>query len=93
MRTPDKARDRALQRLGATLRKLREACGISLTDMARHLQVSEPYLHDVEFGNRTMTEERIRAIAARLDVAPETLLAIRGFCPCCDGTGFKKGDE
>jgi transcriptional regulator with XRE-family HTH domain len=40
------------QKFGGLLREVREAAGVSLGALARHLLVSVPYLSDVERGHR-----------------------------------------
>lgn len=41
----------------AELRRRRLAAGIQLIDMAAHLGISAPYLHDLEHGNRRLSPE------------------------------------
>lgn len=47
--------------LGATLKAEREAVGISLRTMAYWMNISAPYLSDLERGNRAWHTERINA--------------------------------
>lgn len=60
---------------GSLLRRLREDARISLGDLARHLQVSTPYLSDVERGNKKpLSGENIREAATLLGIDPTALL-------------------
>lgn len=42
--------------LGAELRRRREAAGFSLREVARRMEVSAPFLSDLEHGKRNWTE-------------------------------------
>lgn len=42
--------------LGAELRRRREAVGMSLREVARQMEISAPYLSDMENGRRYWTE-------------------------------------
>lgn len=53
--------------LGKQMRKLREACGRSLRDVARGLGVSAPYLSDLELGERNWSEEKIEQFRQELN--------------------------
>lgn len=46
-------------RTGQQLRTLREKAGISLRDMAKLLDISAPFLSDLELGRRDWSEKRI----------------------------------
>lgn len=55
---------------GAKMRELRLQTGVSLRQVARHMDLSAPYLSDLERGRRAWTESRamefiaaVRAIA------------------------------
>lgn len=84
------ARAKRMLQFGATLRRFREEQRITQAEMARHLQVSSAYLHDVELGRRTITASRVRVIAERLTLSGDDLLELGGFCLHCDGTGLRK---
>lgn len=49
--------------LGAYIRKKREAAGLTLGQVARHMGLSIPYLSDVEKGHRRLTPARWPVIA------------------------------
>lgn len=52
---------------GSLFRRLREAAGVSMGQLARYLGVSTPYLSDVERGRRApLTEGRIRQASSYL---------------------------
>lgn len=42
---------------GARIRSLREKAGMSLRELARQLDVSAPYVSDLELGRRSFSEE------------------------------------
>lgn len=52
--------------LGETIRKHREEAGISLRKLARKVEVSAPFMSDVELGRRFPKDETLKAIAAVL---------------------------
>ena len=55
---PKKAPPPDHRSLGAALRRMREAAGFSLSEVARKMQISVPYLSDLELGKRNWTEEK-----------------------------------
>ena len=60
---------------GQKLRQLREAAGLSLRELARDVNVSAPFLSDVELGRRFPKDETLALIAKKLSVELETLKA------------------
>jgi transcriptional regulator with XRE-family HTH domain len=42
---------------GLALRNMRKETGISLREVARRMNITPPYLSDLERGNRTWTDE------------------------------------
>jgi transcriptional regulator with XRE-family HTH domain len=58
--------------LGQAIREAREKKGISLRELARRLDVSAPYISDVEHGRRSFL--RLSECAAILDVTEEWLI-------------------
>lgn len=54
--------------LGETIRTYREEAGLSLRELARKVNVSAPFMSDVELGRRFPKEETLQAIAAVLKV-------------------------
>ena len=59
--------------LGETIRALREKKDISLRELARKVNVSAPFLSDVELGRRYPGEDTLVALAAELKVDAEEL--------------------
>ena len=60
---------------GKLLRKTRKDAGKSMGDLARHLQVSVPYISDVERGNRSpFIQGRLLEVARFLGSDPARLL-------------------
>jgi transcriptional regulator with XRE-family HTH domain len=67
--------DRAEQeRIGATVRALREARGLTLDDLAAAVGLSRPYLSNIEAGRKRIKAERIPTFAAALGVPPAALI-------------------
>jgi transcriptional regulator with XRE-family HTH domain len=69
---------------GLALRKMREAKGMRLLDLAEHLDVSLPYLSDVERGRREpLSNDRIKLAALHLEgdalLLIEEAIRDRGF--------------
>jgi len=63
-------------RLGCALRLRRLKSGIQLLDMAAYLGISAPYLYDLEFGHRRLTNARRKEYVAALRcLKPATLSA------------------
>lgn len=62
--------------LGARLRRYREACGFTLSDLARLSGVSRSYLYQVESGESSPTEEKLQALANALGATIPDLLGI-----------------
>ena len=54
--------------LGRKLRELREAADISLRELARGVDVSAPFLSDVELGRRYPSDEILTKLAKKLGV-------------------------
>lgn len=63
-REVDEIDDRAT---GMKMRGLREAANISLRDLGRMLDLSAPYLSDLELGRRGWTEQRAGQYVAALN--------------------------
>lgn len=71
---------------GQLLRKRRQQAGLTLTEMAERLQVSVPYLSDVERGNRRpLITEKALAASSILGCGDDELVlaAARERCPDC----------
>lgn len=66
-------RDR--ERFGRKLRDERERANITMTVLAQHLEISIPYLSDIERGNRApLDPAKIRLAAKVLAIDPNELL-------------------
>lgn len=52
--------------IGHSMRRLRQRWGVSLREMARRLDISAPYLSDLELGKREWTEEKISTFRRKL---------------------------
>lgn len=64
---------------GAYVRRLREQKAIGLREMARRLDVSAPYLNDIERGKRAAPRtEIVRAMAEILEVDPDRIFDLAG---------------
>jgi|SRR5581483_10903101 len=59
--------------LGETIRTYREEAGLSLRELARRVNVSAPFMSDVELGRRFPKEETLMEIATVLKVDSEEL--------------------
>jgi transcriptional regulator with XRE-family HTH domain len=60
--------------VGATVRRLREERGWSLTDLAERAGISRSYLAQIESGKSAPTEEKILQLADALGALPSELL-------------------
>ncbi|ARE37745.1 TetR family transcriptional regulator (plasmid) [Rhodococcus sp. BH4] len=61
--------------VGARVRKIRGAAGVSLRELARRLAVSPATITALETGRTTMSVNRLHQIAVALDVSPNELFA------------------
>lgn len=67
---------------GKLIRDRRESLKITLRQLAREVDISPTYLSQIEQGNFSPpTEERIRAIAERLDLDADALMALANKIP------------
>lgn len=62
--------------LGTALREARQQKNVRLRELSAKLDVSLPYLSDVENGRRPLSDERIRQAAEFLGVDPMPLLEV-----------------
>jgi|SRR5208337_162084 len=79
----------AMQRVGDEVRRLREAKGMTLRQLGAKVDLSAPYLSDVEHGRRRLS--RLTKVAKALGVKAIHFLHIAGQCPHCNGSGFAIG--
>lgn len=55
---------------GAEIRKLRTSLGVSLRSLASKLEISAPFLSDMELGRRAINRERFEQIRDALWARP-----------------------
>lgn len=67
-------------RLGATIRALRRANGLKITDLAAAVGVSRPYMNNVELGAKKATPKLCIDVARALGV-PVTALTVPETVP------------
>jgi transcriptional regulator with XRE-family HTH domain len=60
--------------IGAKIRELRQKRGLSLSELAERAHISRSYLHQLESGESSPTEEKIRALATALGVLVSELM-------------------
>jgi transcriptional regulator with XRE-family HTH domain len=59
--------------LGEVVRELREKADLSLRELAKKIDVSPPFLSDLELGRRYPSDETLQKIAKALKVTAEEL--------------------
>lgn len=62
-----------MKTLGERIRELRESRDISLRELARKLELTAPFLSDVELGRRYPSAKVLMQIAQKLHVTPSEL--------------------
>ncbi|WP_062386134.1 helix-turn-helix domain-containing protein [Demequina iriomotensis] len=67
--------DAAAARLGARLRELRKARGLTLVQLAETTELSHPFLSQVERGLANLSLQSLRRIAVALETSPVELVA------------------
>lgn len=55
--------------LGEFIRQLREKADLSLRELARKLDISPPFLSDIELGRRYPSEETLESLSTHLHVS------------------------
>lgn len=66
------------QALGAFIRRQRKLANLTLRELARRTDISNPYLSQLERGLHQPSVRVLKALAAALDVSAETLLTHAG---------------
>src|ERR1051325_103221 len=61
------------QSLGQKIRELRDSADLSLRELASRIQVSAPFLSDIELGRRFPSEEVLRKLANVVSISLENL--------------------
>ena len=59
--------------LGDVLRELRDKADLSLRELARYIDVSAPFLSDIELGKRYPSDDVLKKIADKLRIPFEEL--------------------
>ena len=80
-----------LEGLGGFIRTQRRLANLSLRDMARLTNVSNPYLSQIERGLHEPSVRVLKSIARALNVSAETLLAQAGLLEEEIGTASEGG--
>jgi transcriptional regulator with XRE-family HTH domain len=62
-----------MKNLGQRIRELREEKDLSLREFAKKIEVSAPFLSDIELGRRYPSEKVLSGIARALETAVEDL--------------------
>ena len=62
-----------MKTLGEHIRELRERNDLSLREFAKRLNLSAPFVSDIELGRRSPSEKVLEKIAETLGVSPEEL--------------------
>lgn len=68
VRLPSQVREH--QRIGATLRTIREARGFKLGELASELGISYAYLSNIEAGRKRLTPQLLAKASRVLDTRP-----------------------
>lgn len=76
-----------MKTMGEHLRERRLFMGLTLREVAALVDVSFPFIHDLEMNKRKLTVFRYDAMAKALHVPVETIVKWSGACPRCKGTG------
>lgn len=81
MKRSEKAeKHKRLNRLGTFLHKLREARKVSVREVSQEVGISAPYLFQVEFGKRALTDPvMFNKLAAYYGIPVTELLKLAGY--------------
>lgn len=74
--------------LGEELRRLREACGLTLTDVVSRIGISESYLSRMETGKRAASPEDVAALLVIYGVTGEERLELLTLAKKADQPGL-----
>jgi transcriptional regulator with XRE-family HTH domain len=80
----EQSRTERLQALGEYIRSERNRASISLRELAKLAQVSDPYLSQIERGLHEPSIRILTSIAQALDLRSDTLLGIAAGNPTAD---------
>lgn len=70
----EEARSNEMKRVGATVRELRELRGVKIDELANAIDISRPYLANIEAGRKRLSAEHCSRIAAFLKVRQISIL-------------------
>ncbi len=62
-----------MKALGEFIREKREAAGLSLRELARRVEITAPFLSDIELGRRAPAEKNLSLIAKELGIPLEEM--------------------
>lgn len=62
-----------MKTLGEFIREKREAAGLSLRELARRVEITAPFLSDIELGRRAPAEKNLALIAKELAIPIEEI--------------------
>ncbi len=62
-----------MKTLGEFIRETREAAGLSLRELARRVEITAPFLSDIELGRRAPAEKNLALIAKELGIPLEQI--------------------
>ena len=85
MATDTTERDPENVRIGATIAALRDAYGLTQTELARMIGVSGPLISLIESGDRRATMANCRAIAEAFRI-PLAAITVKGYEPAKAGS-------
>jgi transcriptional regulator with XRE-family HTH domain len=69
---------------GQRIRELRDKAGLSLRKLADQIDISSPFLSDIELGRRFPSEEILAKVAGALEVSPDELKQYDTRAPIAD---------
>jgi ribosome-binding protein aMBF1 (putative translation factor) len=81
----------AMARVGDEIRERRERAGMTLRALARAIDVSAPFMSDVEHGRCTTT--KLTEIESVLKLKRGSLWAVAGLCRHCGGSGLSDHEK
>lgn len=70
----EQARSSEMIRVGSTIREFREMRGVKIDELANALQISRPYLANIEAGRKRLQPEMAAKIAEHLGVRQISIL-------------------
>ncbi|QIZ39444.1 helix-turn-helix transcriptional regulator [Saccharopolyspora sp. ASAGF58] len=74
--------------LGQRLKEAREDHGLTGSDAAKVVGITQNYISNVEHGRRTIAEEKLRQLASVYELPPEELDELVALRKACEGRGW-----